>query len=76
MLTPVIFWKVPVNNWKVPGKWKWNLAGHTEQIKIKLFYIKIIKRNSIEMWRVWFVFLYRDVDKYGHAGISVLTKMY
>ena len=28
------------------------------------------------MWSVWFVFLYRDVDKYGHAAISFLTKMY
>ena len=28
------------------------------------------------MWNVKFVFLYWDVDKYGHAGISFLTKMY
>ena len=28
------------------------------------------------MWSVWFVFLYQDVDKYGHAGISFLTKIY
>ena len=28
------------------------------------------------MWSVWFLFLYRDVDKYGHAGISFLTKIY
>ena len=28
------------------------------------------------MWSVWFVSLYRDVDKYGHAGISFLTKIY
>ena len=28
------------------------------------------------MWNVWFVFLYWDIDKYGHAGISFLTKMY
>ena len=25
---------------------------------------------------MWFVFLYEDVDKYGHAGISLLTKIY
>ena len=31
---------------------------------------------SIEIRNVWFVFLYRDVDKYGHAGIWFLTKMY
>ena len=28
------------------------------------------------MWNVWFVFLYRNGDKYGPAGISFLTKMY
>ena len=28
------------------------------------------------MWNVWSVFLYRDTDKYGHAGISILAKMY
>ena len=28
------------------------------------------------MSSVWFVFLYLDVDKYEHAGISFLTKMY
>ena len=28
------------------------------------------------MWSVWFVFLYWDVDKYGHAGISFLTTIY
>ena len=28
------------------------------------------------MWSVWFVFLYGDVDKCGHADISFLTKMY
>ena len=39
-------------------------------------YIKNIKRISIEMWSVWFLFLYWNVDKYGHAGISFLTKIY
>ena len=34
------------------------------------------KKISIELWSVWFVFLYRDVDKYGHADISFLTKIY
>ena len=57
------------------------LTWHTlnpplENIKLKLFYIKNSKRSSIEMWNVSFGFLYPDVDKYGHAGISFLTKMY
>ena len=68
MLTPGIFWKVP-------GKWKWNLAGHPLQIKLKLFYIKN-KRISTEMWSVWFVFFYQHVDKNGYAGILFLAKMY
>ena len=28
------------------------------------------------MWSVGFVFLYRDVDKYVHAGVSFLTEIY
>ena len=28
------------------------------------------------MWTVWFIFLYWNVHKYGHAGISFLTKIY
>ena len=28
------------------------------------------------MWSMWFVSLYRVVDKYGHAEVSFLTKIY
>ena len=28
------------------------------------------------MWNVRFVYLYQDIDKYGHVGISFLSKMY
>ena len=28
------------------------------------------------MWNEWFVFLYQDIDKYRHAGISFVTKLY
>ena len=45
-------------------------------MKFKLFQIKDIKKNSLKMWNVWFVFLYWDIDKYRHAGISFLTEMY
>ena len=45
-------------------------------MELKIFYIKNIKGSSIEMWNVWFVFLYRDINKYGHAGISFFTKTY
>ena len=76
MLTIEIFWKVPGNTWKVPGEWKWNLAGHPVQIKLKFFYIKKIKRGTIEMGNVWFLFLYRDFDKYSYVGISFFTKIY
>ena len=47
-----------------------------ENIKLKLFCIKNIKRSSTEMWNVRFVYLYQDIDKYGHVGISFLSKMY
>ena len=47
-----------------------------ENIKFKLFYVKNIKKGSMEMWNAWTVFLYRDIDKYWHAGILFVTNMY
>ena len=64
-----------INTWNFlkseSRKWKWNLAGHPVQIKLKFFYIKNIRRISIEMWSMWFALLYQDVNKHGHAGISL-----
>ena len=66
--------------WEVPGKYLENESGIWLATLCKLslnsvFYIKNIKRISTAR-SVWFVFSYRDVDKYRHASISFLTKMY